>query len=168
MKFKSVLLVLLLLAIGLSACQMTSDRATDCEPQVIVVTSVVEVVVTATPGEAASAAEVAAQPTSQLAAAPAMAVSGDWIQPEDALNRVGEVLSVRLDQAHCSYQANTNGTPTFCNDQAYPDHDFTFVIWGHDWSHYDGACVIVEGEIEVYDGKAQIVVEDAGQVAVCP
>ena len=150
----------ILLVVTLSACQAAST-----EPDVIVITSVVtvEVVVTAT-SEPAVLRD--STPTPDLPIV--TAVVGDWLLPEDAINHIGEVVAVRLDKVYCSFQSRSNGTPTFCNDQPYPEHNFTFVVWGEDWSGYDGACVIVEGEIEEYDGKAQIEVDEEIQVQYCP
>lgn len=149
--------------IGLYSLVLSACGATNADPQVIVITQEVTVivVVTATPEPVPNA-------VGEVGTTPAVAAEGDWILPEEALDHIGEVVSVRMDRANCAYRESSTGKPTFCNDKPFPGHDFTFVVWGRDWSTYDGACVIVEGEIEVYDGKAQIEVQDEAQVGVCP
>ena len=90
-----------------------------------------------------------------------------WIASEQAVNFVGQKISVRIDAAQCSFQANINGSPTFCNDFPFPNHSFTFLVWGEDWSDLDQLCVVVEGLVELYQGKPQIEVSGRDQVASC-
>ena len=80
-------------------------------------------------------------------------------------DHVGELVKCKIPRAHCSYQPATAGSPTFCNDEPYPNNEFTLVIWGFDWSNADGDCMIVEGIISTYQGKPQIEFE-ADQVNV--
>lgn len=91
----------------------------------------------------------------------------DWVLSDEAGAYLGEVKTVRVELSQCSYRANVNGSPTFCNDQPYPNHTFTYLVWGKDWSHFDQTCVLVTGEIVEYDGKMQIEVEDEEQVVPC-
>jgi len=157
-----VLIFVILFCFLLAACSSEV-------PQVIVITQevlitqvvTVVVVVTATPEPVQiSANEVEVQPE--------VTDTTGWILPERASDHVGEIVSVRMEQAQCSYRESTNGKPTFCNDKPFPAHNFTFLVWGRDWSAFDESCLIVEGEVEMYDGKAQILVEDETQVQVCP
>lgn len=91
----------------------------------------------------------------------------NWVMSNETGEYLGQVITVRVELSHCSYRANVNGSPTFCNDQPYPEHTFTYLVWGKDWSHFDQTCVLVTGEIVEYDGKTQIVVEEEGQVVPC-
>jgi len=90
-----------------------------------------------------------------------------WIASDQAINYVGQNIQVRLESAHCSYQVTVNGSPTFCNDRPYPNHNFTFLVWGEDWSTLDQTCVVVQGLVELYQGKPQIEVSALEQVANC-
>jgi hypothetical protein len=91
----------------------------------------------------------------------------DWVSSSDAGNYLGEIVTVRVEVSYCSYLPNVNGSPTFCNDKPYPDHVFTYLMWGVDISRFDQLCVLVNGEIVEYDGKIQIVVESEEQIIPC-
>jgi hypothetical protein len=80
---------------------------------------------------------------------------------------VGSEVVCQIPRAYCSYQPNSAGQPTFCNDVPYPNHNFTLVIWGSDWSLIDGDCVVIEGPVSMYQGKPQIVFQ-AADVNVSP
>jgi hypothetical protein len=80
----------------------------------------------------------------------------------------GQVITCQIDQAFCNYRPDVNGGPTFCNDAPFPDHSFTLLAWGQDWSDYDSLCLQVSGEVLIYQDKAQIEAEDRSQVAPCP
>lgn len=82
-------------------------------------------------------------------------------------NHLEEPVKCKMPRAYCSYQPNINGSPTFCNDEPYPNNEFTSAIWGFDWSNTDGDCIIVEGIVSNYHGKPQIAFE-ADQVNVSP
>lgn len=79
----------------------------------------------------------------------------------------GQWLIVRIERAYCSYHPDIDGQPTFCNDQPYPQHDFTLLVWEQDWSHLDGLCLLVRGQVELYQGKAEIIVDNPNQVSEC-
>jgi hypothetical protein len=79
----------------------------------------------------------------------------------------GETVTCRIARAHCDYRPDVGGEPTFCNDAPFPNHDFTLLVWEHDWSDYDGQCLIVTGFVSRYEGKPQIVAESRSQVSLC-
>ena len=79
----------------------------------------------------------------------------------------GQYKVVKVNRAYCDYRPDVSGQPTFCNDRLYPNHDFTLVVWGQNWEGFDGSCLLVSGEISVYDGKAQIVALSKSQVGYC-
>jgi hypothetical protein len=91
----------------------------------------------------------------------------DWIPSGDAVNFIGEVITVHVDVSYCAYKPEVTGAPTFCNDQPFPNHTFTYLMWGVDLSQFDAQCVLVTGEIVEYDGKPQIVVENEDQIMPC-
>jgi hypothetical protein len=69
-------------------------------------------------------------------------------------------ITCRIQQASCSFHPSTKGKPTFCNDAQFPNHNFTYLVWGKDVSSLDGRCLILEGSVEIYKGKAEIISED--------
>ncbi|NIV13116.1 MAG: hypothetical protein GWN62_18075 [Aliifodinibius sp.] len=151
----------LLFAIFLAGCGMQNVEITQPTQTPFVITQLVTVIVevTATPGP---------QDTETLQ--PTLTVveeSAEWVNSSEALNYVGSKTRVKVTSAQCSFQEGINGSPTFCNDQPFPDHNFTFLVWGQDWSHLDKKCVIVEGLVELYEGKPQIEVSDLDQVFSC-
>ena len=89
------------------------------------------------------------------------------VQSSQARNHIGEILTIRINRAHCGYFPGTSGKPTFCNDKPYPNHDFTMVVWEKDWSHYDGACLLVYGAINSFEGKPEIEVKSSSSVSLC-
>ena len=91
----------------------------------------------------------------------------DFVPSEKAGEYVGEVVIVRIEKAFCSYRPDVNGAPTFCNDQPFPDNTFTLITWGKDWSDLDGKCVYIEGEIEEYEGKYEIIADSRDRVSLC-
>ena len=68
--------------------------------------------------------------------------------------------------ASAKYATETRRQPTFLNlDRAYPNHVFTALIWGSDRSAFpyapeglQGKRICVTGVIELYKGKAEIIV----------
>jgi hypothetical protein len=91
----------------------------------------------------------------------------DFVPSEAAGEHVGEVIIVRIDNAFCSYRPDVNGAPTFCNDQPFPNHTFTLITWGKDWTDLDGKCVYIEGEVKEYEGKYEIIADSRDQVTPC-
>ena len=80
---------------------------------------------------------------------------------------MNQIVTVQVDRAYCSHRPDIDGRPTFCNDAPYPTHDFTLLVWGQDWSDYDGRCVCAHGEVVLYEGKAEIVLESRSNVSLC-
>lgn len=80
---------------------------------------------------------------------------------------IGQRVTCRIVRAYCDYRPDVNGAPTFCNDRPYPNHDFQLVVFGEDWSDYDGQCIIVTGLVESYRGKLQILATSRLQVSYC-
>lgn len=151
---------LIVLGMLISGCgvQNLEDSQPSQTPMVITQLVTVIVKVTSTPVQQVP------DPTLQL---PTDAEVHSWVLATDAADHVGENLQVRVETAHCTYQAGVNGTPTFCNDQPFPNHNFTFLVWGQDWSYLDQRCVIVEGVVELYQGKPQIEVSSTDDVSNC-
>ena len=82
-------------------------------------------------------------------------------------NYIGDYVTCKISRAYCSYQPNVSGSPTFCNDAPYPNHDFTYVIWDRDFSSLDGQCLLVSGYVSVYKGKSQIESENNPNFSYC-
>lgn len=91
----------------------------------------------------------------------------DFIPSENAGDYVGEFVVIRIENAYCSYRPDVNGAPTFCNDQSFPNHTFTLITWGKDWTDLDGECIYIEGEVEEYEGKYEIIADSRDQVILC-
>lgn len=86
---------------------------------------------------------------------------------KDALNLIGIKVECKIPVAYCSYQPATAGSPTFCNDAPYPNHNFALVVWDSDWSDLDGHCIIVSGNLKLFSGKPQIEATDRSQISYC-
>jgi hypothetical protein len=80
---------------------------------------------------------------------------------------IGQRVTCKIARAYCDYLPNVNGAPTFCDDRPYPNNDFQLVVFGEDWSDYDGACIIVTGLVGSYGGKLQILATSRSQVSYC-
>jgi hypothetical protein len=93
----------------------------------------------------------------------------------EAGRHVGEVVRVCGFVAGAAHIASVSGKPTFLNmGRAYPDQDFTAVVWGRVRSRfetpperlYDGKTICVTGKVELYKGKPQITVESPDQISL--
>lgn len=89
------------------------------------------------------------------------------IIPECSQAPIGENTTCKISHAYCSYKPSVKGAPTFCNDAPYPNHNFTLLRWGEDWSKFDGSCLIVSGYVSVYKGKLQIEATEVSQIKYC-
>ncbi len=159
---KWVLVNLLVFSVLVSSCGMQGVELPQPSQTPFVITQLVTVIV-----------EVTVTPQAELTQAdqPIPTSSPEeesWVASDQVINFVGQFISVRLESAQCSYQININGTPTFCNDLPFPNHNFTFLVWGEDWSALDQTCVVVEGLVDLYQGKPQIEVSSLDQVTSCP
>ncbi|HJR80734.1 MAG TPA: SH3 domain-containing protein [Anaerolineales bacterium] len=85
----------------------------------------------------------------------------------DAVDRVGDYVSCKIERAYCDYLPELEGSPTFCNDRPHPDHNFALVVFGKDWSQYDGQCIIVEGYLQIDRGVLAIQALKRDQVSAC-
>jgi Bacterial SH3 domain len=85
----------------------------------------------------------------------------------ETANQLGDYVSCRIEKAYCDYLPDLEGSPTFCSDRPAPDHTFALVVFGEDWSDYDGQCLIVDGYLEIDRGVLQIQASQRDQVSRC-
>jgi hypothetical protein len=85
----------------------------------------------------------------------------------EAVNQIEQQISCRLEKAHCDYLQDVEGSPTVCTDRPAPDHTFALVVYGQDWSGYDGQCLIISGYMDVNWGMMQIQAMRRSQVSAC-
>ena len=112
-------------------------------------------------GSRASLTEIAA---TNIAQAP----NTQYVMPcFETASRIGEHISCRIGRAVCDYLPALEGSPTVCNDQPYPNHNFTLIVFGKDWSEYDGECLIISGYLEIDKGVLQIQASQRSQVLYC-
>jgi hypothetical protein len=161
-KYVGVIL-LLCLTFLFAGCGQKNDESL---PDIATVIAV-EIRPTIAPTSTSIPTKTALKPTQQPTDEGEQEVKVTWVLSGDAANYLGQVITVRVALSYCAYKPGINGSPTFCNDQPYPNHGFTYLVWGEDWSHYDQMCVLVSGEIVEYDGKQQIVVEEEEQITPC-
>ncbi len=81
--------------------------------------------------------------------------------------KAGTFVTCQIQRAYCDYRPDVNGQPTFCNDAQFPGHSFTLLVWGQDWSEFDGNCLLVTGQITRFKGKKQIEATSRSQVEFC-
>ena len=89
------------------------------------------------------------------------------ISCSDMANRIGEQVSCKIPRAYCDYRPDVNSSPTFCNDRPYPNQNFAMVVFGADWSDFDGECIIVSGLVSLYRGIPQIQATRRSQITYC-
>ena len=85
----------------------------------------------------------------------------------EMVERIGDHISCRVEKAYCDYLPALEGSPTLCSDRPFPDHTFTLIVFGEDWSEYDGQCLIVSGYLEIARGALQIEALNRSQVSSC-
>ena len=85
----------------------------------------------------------------------------------ETANRIGDYVSCRVERAYCDYLPALEGSPTFCSDRPYPDHNFALIVFGADWSDYEGQCIIVSGYLEIDRGVLEIQADNRSQVSYC-
>jgi uncharacterized protein YraI len=89
------------------------------------------------------------------------------LQCADTFSEIGQFVSCEIPRASCAYHPEIKGSPTFCNYPPYPDHQFTLLVWGSDWSDLDGQCVIVKGLVVYYQGKPEIEARSRSDIGSC-
>jgi 3',5'-cyclic AMP phosphodiesterase CpdA len=82
-------------------------------------------------------------------------------------NKIGKYVSCKIERAYCDYLPSVDGAPTFCDDRPYPNQNFQLVVFGADWSGYDGYCIMVSGTVSLYRGIPQILATRRSQVSYC-
>src|SRR5262245_51769591 len=99
------------------------------------------------------------------------APAADKITPGQAKDYVGKHTTVCGVVASANFATRSNRQPTFLNlDEPYPRHVFTAVIWIEDRPKFGkpetlkGRRVCVSGLVESYQGKPQIVLQEADQL----
>src|SRR5688572_3497047 len=85
----------------------------------------------------------------------------------ETVSRLGTHVSCKMEKAYCDYLPGLAGSPTFCSDRPHPDNTFALVVFGEDWSDYDGHCIIVSGYLEIDRGILQIEAMHRDQVSNC-
>jgi hypothetical protein len=94
------------------------------------------------------------------------------IQPcSNIANLIDSTVTCKIETAYCVYSPDVEGRPTLCTDKPFPNHVFQFVVFGEDWSEYNGSCMIVSGLLQTVfngqEGLLQIVAEDRSQISSC-
>ena len=89
----------------------------------------------------------------------------------EAAKHIGENATVCGTVASAHYAPRSRGQPTFLNlGHAYPNEDFTAVIWGEDRTKFsapedlEGQQICVTGPITLYRGKPEVILHDASQL----
>lgn len=125
------------------------------------------VVITVVVTEAPPGAEVVEPPSLQPTEPPPTWTPTRPLYEECSQATAGEFVTCRIQRAHCDYRPDVSGAPTFCNDAPFGSHSFTLLVWGEDWSDYDGRCLTVTGLVTRYRGLPQIEATSRSQVDSC-
>ncbi len=101
----------------------------------------------------------------------ASAANAAVVSPVEAARHIGENATVCGTVASAHYAPQSLGQPTFLNlGHAYPNVDFTAVVWGEDRpkigapEYLEGKRICVTGTITGYHGKPEMVLRDASQL----
>ena len=94
------------------------------------------------------------------------------ISAAEAAAHVGESARVCGKVVSAKYATETRRQPTFLNlDRAYPNQVFTALIWGSDRATFPyapesllGQRICVRGVVELYKGRAEIIVSSPSQL----
>jgi hypothetical protein len=92
--------------------------------------------------------------------------------PEDAAKHVGETVTICGQVASAKYAGQARGGPTFLDfGKPYPNAIFTALILGSDRAKFgtpekgvQGKQVCVTGQVQLYQGKPQIILNDPKQL----
>jgi hypothetical protein len=100
-----------------------------------------------------------------------IAAYGASLTPSEAQSHVGETATVCGSVASAHYAPQSRGQPTFLNlGQAYPNEEFTAVIWGEDRPKFGkpealtGQRICVTGPLTLYRGKPEMILRAASQL----
>jgi hypothetical protein len=102
----------------------------------------------------------------------AQAARAETLTPEQAAKHAGETVTVCGVVAGAKYAAQIRGGLTFIDfDKPYPNAPFTALIFAADRAKFgtpekgiQGKQVCVTGKIELFKGKAEIVLSDPKQL----
>ena len=94
------------------------------------------------------------------------------LAPEDAAKHVGENATICGLVASAKYAEQARGKPTFLDfGKPYPNAIFTALILGSDRAKFgtpekvmQGKQVCVTGQIQLYQGKPQVILNDPKQL----
>jgi len=94
------------------------------------------------------------------------------IPSSEAGQHIGETATVCGVVASSRYLSTSRSKPTFLNlGKAYPDEDFTIVIWpddrpkfGHPEDKYLHKNICISGQISSYKGVPQIIAKNPDQI----
>jgi DNA/RNA endonuclease YhcR with UshA esterase domain len=95
------------------------------------------------------------------------------VRPEDAINHIGENVTVCGLVADTHYAYRSKGHPTFLNlNRPYPNQVLTVVIWGSDRVNfiirpellYNNRTICVTGTVKKYRGTPEILVHSPSQI----
>jgi hypothetical protein len=99
-----------------------------------------------------------------LTSVTAIYAADDPIRCTEALKHIGEVRTICGPLTQASYRQDVRGQPTFLNcGGRYPNHVFTWLIWGEEKNTYgnveslQGSCICARGLVQEYRGKPEIV-----------
>ena len=92
----------------------------------------------------------------------------------EAKLHIGENVTICGNVDKTYYARKSNGSPTFLSlGGAYPNQNFTVVIFGRDRNKfdtpevdYDNENICVTGKIKEYKGKPQIVAKSKNQIKI--
>jgi hypothetical protein len=98
------------------------------------------------------------------------------ITAQDASHHVGETATVCGTVASTNFAQRAPGKPTFLDlDKPYPNETFTVLIWGEDRSRFGTPessflqkQVCATGQIQLYQGRPQVIIHDPGQLTGPP
>ena len=96
------------------------------------------------------------------------------LSPAQAKDYIGKIATICGKVVSARYATNTRRKPTFLNlDEPFPRQVFTALIWGSDRYKFGqpevelmGERICVNGLIEGYKGKPEIIVREKSQLEI--
>ena len=140
---------------------------TACSQQTVVITVVVTEAPPERPGQQSPTPPSSQPPPTPPPTSPPTLPPTTPAYDDCARAEAGTFTTCQIQLAQCDFRPDISGEPTFCNDAPFPSHSFTLLVWGEDWSDYDGKCLVVTGEVTRFRGLPQIVATSQSQVANC-